>query len=99
MSMPNIPDITPKVTLTQEEVVNLLLASVALEELGLAHIINAEGEKIQAITSEGKCAKLEELIAIDKSVQTTLRDVIKKEILLEFKFQNILELINKFKKE
>ena len=98
MSMPNIPDIMPKITITREETINLLLASVALEEIGLAHIINAEGEKIQAVVKDGKCVSLEDLIAIDKSVQTTLRDIIKKEILLEFKFENILELIDKSKR-
>jgi hypothetical protein len=94
MSMPNIPDITPNINITREEVINLLLASIALEELGLAHIINAEGEKIQAVIGDSKCNKLEDLVKIDKSVQTTLRDVIKKEILLEFKLENILELIS-----
>ncbi|WP_342580438.1 hypothetical protein [Ureibacillus sp. FSL W7-1570] len=47
MSMPNIPDISPKISIDREDVINLLLASIALEEIGLAHIINAEGEKIQ----------------------------------------------------
>lgn len=99
MSMPNIPDINPNINLCKEDVISLLLASVALEEIGLSHIINAEGEKIQCITDDCKCAnKLDDLIKIDKSVQTTLRDVIKKEILLEFKFENILELIDKCKK-
>lgn len=97
MSMPNIPDITPEITLTKQKVVNLLLTSVALEELGLANIIDAEGEKIRAVIDDDSCHGLEDLISIDKSVQTTLRDVIKKEILLEFKFENILELIDKFK--
>ncbi|WP_179885225.1 hypothetical protein [Bacillus cereus] len=46
MSQANIPNITPTVSLTREESVNLILSSIALQELGLAHIINAEGEKI-----------------------------------------------------
>lgn len=89
--MPNIPNITPNININFEEVINLLLASIALEEIGISHIINAEGEKIQEVI--GKHACLEDLIKIDKSVQTTLRDLIKKEMLLEFKFENILELM------
>lgn len=105
MSMPNIPDIKPDIDICRDDVIDLLLASIALEEIGIAHIINAEGEKIQCITDEcgedGKsghhCVKLEDLLEINKSVQTTLKDVIKKEILLEFKFENILELMCKDK--
>jgi len=104
MSMPNIPNIKPEIEIKKEEVINLLLASIALEEIGLAHIINAEGEKIQCITNQcedGKdghhCVKLDDLLEINKSVQTTLKDVIKKEMLLEFKFENILEFMCKEK--
>ncbi|WP_308018482.1 hypothetical protein [Bacillus sp. SRB3LM] len=43
MSQPNMPNITPNISLTRDDVVNLLLASIALEEMGLSHIINAEG--------------------------------------------------------
>jgi hypothetical protein len=47
MSMPNIPDITPDIDLKREDVINLLLTSIALEEIGISHILNAEGEKLQ----------------------------------------------------
>nr|WP_254075714.1 hypothetical protein [Paenibacillus tritici] len=47
MSTPNIPNITPTVAVSRDDVVNLLFSSIAMEQLGLAHIINAEGEKIQ----------------------------------------------------
>ncbi|WP_405115451.1 hypothetical protein MHH28_12800 [Paenibacillus sp. FSL K6-1217] len=47
MSNPNIPNISPMVTLTRDDTVNLLLSSIALQELALAHILNAEGEKLQ----------------------------------------------------
>jgi hypothetical protein len=92
MSMPNIPNITPNITVNREEVINLLLASIALEELGLAHIINAEGEKLQAVINS-KNPSLCDLLAIDKSVDKVLKDVIKKEMLLQFKFENVLELL------
>jgi hypothetical protein len=99
MGMPNVPDIKPKIELCFEDTVNLLLTSIALEELSLAHIMNAEAEKIQEIVKLPSCNKLEDLICIDKSVERMMRDVIKKEMLLEFKFENILELVNCKKKE
>lgn len=36
MSLPNVPDITPRITLKREEVFHLLLTSVAMEEISLS---------------------------------------------------------------
>lgn len=44
LSNPSIPNISPTITLTRDDAINLLLSSIAMEELALAHIINAEGE-------------------------------------------------------
>ncbi|MCM3693944.1 hypothetical protein [Neobacillus niacini] len=102
MSFPNIPNITPLISVTTEQTVPLLLASIALEELALAHIMNAEAEKLQfvlgtlddtGVTFSPAEVSLGDLLDVNTSVQRTLRDVIKKEMLLEFKFENILDLI------
>jgi hypothetical protein len=90
MGMPNIPDISPEITITRADVVNLLLASIAFEDLGLAHIINAEGEKIQVAV--GMATTIHELISINQSVERTLRNVIKKEMLLQFKLEDTMDL-------
>jgi hypothetical protein len=94
MSMPTIPDIKPVIEISFEETIRLLLASIALEELSLAHIMNAEAEKIQEVIKCSDGNKLFDLVCIDKSVERVLRDVIKKEILLEFKFENIRDLLD-----
>ncbi|MCG7409196.1 hypothetical protein MH117_17400 [Paenibacillus sp. ACRRX] len=47
MSQANLPNITPSITITRDDALNLILSSIAIEELGLGHIINAEAEKIQ----------------------------------------------------
>lgn len=97
MSFPNIPNITPSISINRTDVINLLLASIALEELGLAHIVNAEAEKIQyalgTLTGTPIAGlTLNDLIALDNSVQTTLKDVIKKEMLLEFKLDEVMNI-------
>jgi hypothetical protein len=95
--MPTIPDITPEIKISREEAINLLLASIALEEIGLAHIINAEGEKIQEVIEKGRCTTIDELLKINESVKKTLEVIIKKEMLLQFKLENVLEIIGKEK--
>ena len=95
MSFPNIPSVDATVSITAEDSVNLLLASVAFEELGIAHIINAEAEKIQYVlgtlettTPLGVPATIDEILEVNSSVNTTLKNLIKKEMLLEFKLED-----------
>lgn len=98
MSFPNIPDVNPDISITIEEAINLLLASIAFEELGLAHIINAEAEKIQYVlgTIDGQSVPepptIDELLKIDRSVDRMLKSVIKKEMLLQFKLEDTITI-------
>ncbi|MBH5318408.1 hypothetical protein I6N90_11370 [Paenibacillus sp. GSMTC-2017] len=47
MSLANIPNITPSITLTRYDAVNLLLSSIALEGIGISHVLNAEAEMLE----------------------------------------------------
>lgn len=96
MSLPNIPDITPRIDLKREEVIHLLLTSIAMEEISLSHIMNAEGEKIQHFLEKDDVS-LEDLLRVNQSVERMLRSIVSKQILLQFKLDNILELEGKNK--
>ena len=102
MSMPNIPDIKPEINIDREKSIDLLIASVALEELGLSHIVNAEAEKIQFVlgTLGEHVVKhdrtIAELIEIDRTVEKMLKKIIKKEIILEFMLEDAIELAESF---
>ncbi|OPA14661.1 collagen-like protein [Bacillus cereus] len=92
MSQPNMPNITPNISLTRDDVVNLLLASIALEEMGLSHIINAEGEKIQFALGTlpgqtGPGGTLQDILAVNQSVQSMMETLFKKEMILESKMK------------
>ncbi|MBB5173628.1 hypothetical protein [Texcoconibacillus texcoconensis] len=93
MGMPNIPDITPNIDVDRDDVVNLLLASIALEEIGLSHLINAEGEKLQRFIDDEN-ATLENLLEVNRSVEKSLRGITKKEMLLQFKLEDTMDLLN-----
>lgn len=91
MALPTVPDINPQITLTREEVYHLLLASVAMEEFSLASIMSAEGEKIQRILNSDEVC-LEALVMVGKSVDRILRSVMKNQLLLLCKLEDILRL-------
>lgn len=99
MSYPNIPDINPDIEICREDVINILLASIGLEELSLAHIVNAEAEKIQYVLGTlntncqpEECPDIHDLLKINKSVERTLRNVIKNQMLLQFKLEDVLDI-------
>ncbi|MFJ8259447.1 hypothetical protein ACIQ4Z_19765 [Peribacillus asahii] len=108
MTFPNTPPdgINPIDGLDPEQIALLLLASIAFEELGLAHIINAEAEKLQGaigtlVDENGdpinpliQAGSLADLLEVNREVEKVLRTVIKKEMLLQFKFENVLEFLS-----
>ncbi|MFY9114477.1 MAG: hypothetical protein WAO23_04450 [Dethiobacteria bacterium] len=86
----SMPVITPSTTSPCQAITDLL-ESIALQEAGLAHIINAEGEKIQAAL-EMTDVTIADLLAINESVAAVLRKVIKLQMVIEFKIEEISEL-------
>ncbi|ANB61370.1 hypothetical protein [Anoxybacteroides amylolyticum] len=95
MSMPEIPKMTHRPD--KKEVIIDLLESIALEEVALSHILNAEAEKIQAFV--GKCLDFptkpnnHEILTFNKSVQSLLETVVMKEWLLLKKLEDVLEFL------
>ncbi len=95
MSFPNIPDINPTININSTQCVAMLLASVALENLGLSHIVNAEAEKVQYAlgTLEGHPLPTplspEQIQAVTDSASATMREVFQYKILLGMKLQDI----------
>ncbi|OEH93773.1 hypothetical protein [Bacillus solimangrovi] len=101
MGMPNFPyRFNELPDLDKDQVLLFLLATVGQEELALAHIMNAEGEKIQAAVAKFESGRLsvDELLAINDNVNDTLKTVVKKEMLLEFKVDKILEILHAMKR-
>ena len=86
----SMPVIAPSTTTTEQAIADLL-ESIALQEAGLAHIINAEGEKIQAALAL-PAVTIADLIAINESVADTLTKIIKLEMVLEFKLEEVSDL-------
>ncbi|MCI8807871.1 MAG: hypothetical protein HFF21_07025 [Oscillospiraceae bacterium] len=82
--------------MTREEALTMIIASIAMEELALSHIINAEGEKLQYIlgTLPGAkpCACPQDVLAVNKSVASLLDVVAQNQMLLKNKLEKVLEV-------
>ena len=95
MSMPNIPDITPEIDMTRDEAVTLLLASIAMEEMGLAHILNAEGEKMQYVLKlqSKKTINVNEVLAVNESIERVIQSITRLQIILQDKLDHVVRII------
>lgn len=97
MSMPEFPKPTPD--FTQEQALTMILSSIALEEVALSHIINAEGEKIQYVLNQTNCdgcsADLKDILAVNKSVTSLLEMVLQNQMVLRNKMERVLEYLPK----
>lgn len=97
MSQPNLPNITPVVTHSRDDTIDLLLSSIAMEELGMAHILNAEGEKIQYALGTipgltGPPSSLTDILNLNESVRHTLDSLMKQAPLLGSKLDSITNI-------
>lgn len=79
-----MPIITPG-TGTRCQAITDIIESVALEQTALSHILNAEGEKIQKVVLFARSE--EELLAVNKSVQSMMNAVTRLEMVLQAKLE------------
>jgi len=98
MSMPRFPDVPD---LTLEDAISQIISSIAMEELALSHIINAEGEKIQFIlgTLESSRAavptiSLKDILKVNESVKDMLGAVSMNQMFLLGKLSAAINALN-----
>lgn len=91
--MPTFPNLENQIS--RDNAINYILTAIAMEELGLSHIINAEGEKIQYVLGTipgitGPNATIEEILSTNKSVQSVLDSAVQNQLLLKGKMESAL---------
>ena len=81
----------------QAEVIIDLLESIALEEIALSHLLNAEAEKMQAFVGEcldfPTCPTNLQILQFNREATRFVETVLMKEWLLLRKFENVTDLI------
>lgn len=95
----SLPTFAENPNICREDAINQILSSIAMEEVGLSHIINAEAEKIQyalgTLTRRSpSCVCIKDVLDINKSVSDTLENIIYSQILLSAKMKNAIILEN-----
>ena len=80
-----MPVITPGEG-TREQAITDIIQSIALQETALSHILNAEGEKMQAIIAAPNVTP-EQLLALNKSVEMLINSVTRLEMMLQAKLE------------
>jgi len=98
MSMPKFP--TDACDLTKDNVINQILSSIAMEELGLSHVLNTEGEKMQYLLGTLRGTKkpvkpldpptVDEVLAANKSIQKLLDTIMYQQLFLAEKMEEAL---------
>ena len=92
MSQPTFPTESP---MSREDAISLILTSIAMEELGLSHVINAEGEKLQYVIGTipgvtGPPATVDDVLAVNESIRDVLNSTVQNQMFLNTKMQNAL---------
>ncbi len=80
-----MPIITPG-TGTREQAITDLIQSVALQETALSHILNAEGEKMQAIIAMSSTTP-EQMLLVNDSVNKLINAATRLEIMFQAKLE------------
>ena len=91
----SLPEFSTGTSLSREDAINQIIASIAMEELGISHIINAEGEKLQYVLGTipgitGPGATIEDVLKVNESVREVLQHAAESQSLLKSKLQNAL---------
>ena len=94
MSLPQFP-LDPN-KMTRDDAINQILSSIAMEELGLSHIINAEGEKLQYVLgtlpdTSVPDATIDDILKVNASVEKMLQTVTQIQIVLLNKMSDALD--------
>ena len=93
MSYPTIPDMEPVIGIDLCGAVDLLLASIAMEEISLSRLMDAESDKLRFALERCPGAGLGDIAAVNKSAEDMMKTLIKLQMLLQFKLENVRELV------
>ena len=75
---------------TRDQAITDIIQSIALEETGLSHILNAEGEKIQAFVAMKHICPMQ-LLEVNCSVESMVKSITNLEMVLQNKLSLFMD--------
>lgn len=95
MLLSNIPEMSLETNITLEDALTLMLTSIAMEEISLSKLIDAETNKILSVidTCKNKDSNVSDTIKINASVNETIKNIIKLKKISQNKIENIKEIM------
>lgn len=93
MSVPNIPDVCPEISLDIDDVIKLMLSSISFMQISLANLVAEQSEELEYVMSKkDSYCTMDELLCLNKSVEKTVSDISTIESLLVTKLKCIREI-------
>ncbi len=91
MSKPNIPNTILDMDISFEDAINMLLISIAMEEISLSRLLDAETEKIKLIINEQKKINISDsdILSIKANMNSIIINISKMQMLLQWNLENM----------
>jgi len=78
---------------SRRQAITDVIESIAMEEKGIAAILKVEAKKIQKVI-DCPCPDVSDIIGINNSVCHCLKNIIKLQMILEFKLEEVSDIID-----
>lgn len=93
MSVPNIPDVCPEISLDMDDVIKLMLSSISFMQISLSNLVAEESEQLEFVMSKkDDYCTIDELLSLNKSIEKVIDSVSSIESLLVTKLKYIREI-------
>lgn len=93
--LPTIPSPNRLDKISLDDAANLLLQSIAMEEISLSGLMNAERNKVLCALARCRCGvgTMRDVVETNRSVDEVMKTIVQLQMLLRFKLRDVKELL------
>lgn len=92
---PTVPDPNRLDKISLNDAANLLLQSIAMEEISLSGLMDAERNKVLCVLARCRCGEgtMRDVVEANRSVDEVMKTIVQLQMLLRFKLRDVKELL------